>query len=60
LNLIRVMPAEGAHLLGRLHYIASYKGSDDPDRTLALISVVLDAGAPCVQVRAKDCSDRQR
>jgi thiamine-phosphate pyrophosphorylase len=60
LNLIRVMPAEGAHVLGRLHYIASYKGDDEPVRTLALISVVLDAGVPCVQVRAKDCSDRQR
>jgi thiamine-phosphate pyrophosphorylase len=60
LNLIRVMPAEGAHLLGRLHYIASYKGEDEPARTLALISVVLDAGVRCVQVRTKDCSDRQR
>jgi thiamine-phosphate pyrophosphorylase len=60
LNLIRVMPAEGAHVLGRLHYIASYKGDDEPARMLALISVVLDAGVPCVQVRAKDCSDRQR
>jgi thiamine-phosphate pyrophosphorylase len=60
LNLIRVIPAKGAHLLGRLHYIASYKGMDDPARTLALISLVLDAGVPCVQVRAKDCSDRQR
>ena len=47
-------------MLGRLHYIASYKGQDEPARTLALISVVLDAGVPCVQVRAKDCSDRQR
>ncbi len=47
-------------MLGRLHYIASYKGHDEPARTLALISLVLDAGVPCVQVRAKDCSDRQR
>jgi len=47
-------------VLGRLHYIASYKGQDEPARTLALISLVLDAGVPCVQVRAKDCSDRQR
>jgi len=60
LNLIRVIPAKGAHVLGRLHYIASYKGRDEPARTLALISLVLDAGVPCVQVRAKDCSDRQR
>jgi thiamine-phosphate pyrophosphorylase len=60
LNLIRVIPAKGAHVLGRLHYIASYKGHDEPARTLALISLVLDAGVPCVQVRAKDCSDRQR
>jgi thiamine-phosphate pyrophosphorylase len=60
LNLIRVIPAKGAHLLGRLHYIASYKGSDKPARTLALISLALDAGVPCVQVRAKHCSDRQR
>ena len=47
-------------MLGRLHYIATYKGQDELARTLALISVVLDAGVPCVQVRAKDCSDRQR
>jgi thiamine-phosphate pyrophosphorylase len=60
LNLIRVIPAKGAHMLGRLHYIASFKGQDQPARTLALISLVLDAGVPCVQVRAKDCSDRQR
>jgi len=60
LNLIRVIPAKGAHLLGRLHYIASYKGHDDAARMLAVISLVLDAGVPCVQVRAKDCSDRQR
>ena len=60
MNLIRVIPAKGAHVLGRLHYIASYKGHDEPARTLALISLVLDAGVPCVQVRAKDCSDRQR
>jgi thiamine-phosphate pyrophosphorylase len=60
LNLIRVIPAKGAHLLGRLHYIASYKGQDDPARMLALISLALNAGVPCVQVRAKDCSDRQR
>lgn len=60
MNLIRVIPAKGAHVLGRLYYIASYKGHDEPARTLALISLVLDAGVPCVQVRAKDCSDRQR
>ena len=60
MNLIRVIPAKGAHVLGRLHYIASYKGHDEPSRMLALISLVLDAGVPCVQVRTKDCSDRQR
>jgi thiamine-phosphate pyrophosphorylase len=59
LNLIRVIPAKGAHVLGRLHYIASHKGYDEPARTLALVSLVLDAGVPCVQVRAKDCTDRQ-
>jgi thiamine-phosphate pyrophosphorylase len=47
-------------VLGRLHYIANYRGSSDPARVLALISVVLEAGVPCVQLRAKDCSDRQR
>ncbi len=60
MNLIRVIPAKGAHLLGRLHYIASYKGMEKPARALALISLALDAGVPCVQVRAKECSDRQR
>ena len=53
MNLIRVIPAKGAHVLGRLHYIASHKGQDGPARTLALISLVLDAGVPCVQVSPK-------
>jgi thiamine-phosphate pyrophosphorylase len=47
-------------MLGRLHYIASYTGQDDAARILVLLSLALDAGVPCVQVRAKDCSDRQR
>ena len=47
-------------MLGRLHYIANHRGQTDPSRVLALISVVLEAGVPCVQVRSKECSDRQR
>lgn len=38
-------------MLGRLHYIANYEGQADPARTLALNSLVLDAGVPCVQLR---------
>jgi thiamine-phosphate pyrophosphorylase len=47
-------------VLGRLHYIADYRGNADPVLTLALVSAALGAGVPCVQLRAKECTDRQR
>ncbi len=47
-------------MLGRLHYIASYRGQDDPVRVLELVSIALQAGVPCVQLRANECPDRQR
>jgi thiamine-phosphate pyrophosphorylase len=47
-------------MLGRLHYIASYRGQDDPVRMFELVSIALEAGVPCVQLRGKDCPDRQR
>jgi thiamine-phosphate pyrophosphorylase len=52
---------EGSQMvLGRLHYIANHAGADDPGNVLAIVSLVLDAGVRCVQVRSKECSDRQR
>lgn len=47
-------------MLGRLHYIADYRGNADASPALALVSVALEAGVPCVQLRAKECTDRQR
>ncbi|HTW08126.1 MAG TPA: thiamine phosphate synthase [Acidimicrobiales bacterium] len=47
-------------MLGRLHYIANYQGGADLARALGLVCAALGAGVPCVQLRAKDCSDRQR
>jgi thiamine-phosphate pyrophosphorylase len=47
-------------MLGRLHYIASYRGQDDPVRVLERVFVALEAGVPCVQLRGKDCPDRRR
>jgi len=47
-------------VLGRLHYIASYTGQEGAAGMLELVSIALDAGVPCVQLRAKGSSDRQR
>jgi thiamine-phosphate pyrophosphorylase len=46
--------------LGRLHYIANHSGGQDAAPVLDIVSRVLDAGVPTVQLRCKGCSDRDR
>jgi thiamine-phosphate pyrophosphorylase len=60
LNLIRVIPAKGAQLLGRVHFVVDHGGNVGTGRALDLVAAALEAGVPCVQVRSKACSDRLR
>lgn len=56
-NLIRIMPAQGgAILIGRLHVITDTRPGRDP---LAVVDAALRAGAPVVQVRGNDLTDRE-
>ena len=41
--------------LGRLHVISDARGGRD---ALEVVAAAIAAGAPVVQVRAKDCTDR--
>lgn len=51
------MPAQGgAVLIGRLHVITDTRPGRDP---LAVVDAALRAGAPVVQVRGKDLTDRE-
>lgn len=57
-NLIRVMPAQGGAQLpiGRLHVITDTRAGRD---ALAVVTAAVEAGAPVVQVRGKDLTDRE-
>jgi len=51
------MPAQGgAALIGRLHVITDTRAGRDP---LVVVDAALRAGAPVVQVRGKELTDRQ-
>jgi thiamine-phosphate pyrophosphorylase len=56
LNLIRVMPAKGRPVLGRLHLITDDRPGRHP---LALAELALAAGAGVVQVRSKVATARE-
>lgn len=47
-------------MIPRLHYIANYRGGPDEARLLDIVSAVLDAGVPAIQLRCKAGSDLER
>jgi thiamine-phosphate pyrophosphorylase len=50
----------GGSTLARVHFIADHRGGTDPAQVSRLVAAVLAAGVTCVQVRSKDCTDRER
>lgn len=50
----------GGSTLARVHYIADHRGGMGLAQVSRLVATVLAEGVTCVQVRSKDCTDRER